>query len=71
MYLKVSPIKGVMQCYRKAELSSQYVGPYKILEQICKMTYSLALPSKMTMVHSVFYMSMLRKFELYCIFEEC
>ena len=31
VYLKISPMKGVMRFGRKGKLSPRYVGPYEIL----------------------------------------
>ena len=37
VFLKVSPMKGVMRFGKKGKLSPRYVGPYKILKRICKL----------------------------------
>ena len=36
IYLKVSPMKGVMRFGKKGKLSPRYVGPYKILKELVK-----------------------------------
>ena len=61
VYLKVSPMKGVVHFGKKGKLSPRYVGPYKILKRVGKIAYELELPSEMTSVHPVFHVSMLRK----------
>ena len=33
VYLKVSPMKGVMRFGKKGKLSPQYIGPYKISKE--------------------------------------
>ena len=60
--LKVSPVRGVIRFSQKSgKLSPRYIGPFEILERIRKVAYRLALPSKMSGVHNVFHISMLRK----------
>ena len=51
-FLKVLPMKGVMRFGKKGKLSPRYVGPYKILKRIGKVTYELELPAKLAAVHS-------------------
>jgi len=45
VYLKISPVKGVMRFYKKGSLSPQYVGPYEVIQRIRKVVYELRLPS--------------------------
>ncbi|WMV13774.1 hypothetical protein MTR67_007159 [Solanum verrucosum] len=40
VYLKVSPMKGVMRFGKKGKLSPRYVGPYKISKRIDIVAYS-------------------------------
>ncbi|XP_070036760.1 uncharacterized protein [Nicotiana tomentosiformis] len=61
VFLKVSPMKGIMQFERKGKLSLRYVGPYKIIHRICQVAYKLELPPEMSLVHPVFHVSMLKK----------
>ena len=61
VFLKVSPMKGVMRFGKKGKLSSRYVGPYKILKRIGKVAYELKLPAKLAAVHPVFHISLLKK----------
>ena len=61
VYLKVSPMKGVVRFGKKGKLSPRYVGPYKVMRRIGKVAYELELPSEMDLVHPVFHVSMLRK----------
>ena len=41
VFLKVSPMKGVMIMCKKRKLSPRYVGPYKIFKRIGKVAYEL------------------------------
>ncbi|XP_070036161.1 uncharacterized protein [Nicotiana tomentosiformis] len=46
---------------RKGKLSLRYVGPYKIIQRISQVAYKLELPPEMSLVHPMFYVSMLKK----------
>ncbi|XP_049394743.1 uncharacterized protein LOC125859043 [Solanum stenotomum] len=61
VYLKISPMKGVMRFVKKEKLSHQYVGPYQILKYVGNVAYELDLPSELAPVHPVFHVSILRK----------
>ncbi|CAN4081400.1 unnamed protein product [Withania somnifera] len=60
VFLRVSPMRGVMRFGRGGKLSPGYIGPYEILERFGDVTYRLALPPFLSFVHPVFHMSMLR-----------
>ena len=45
VYLKISPMKGVMRFCKKEKLSPRYVGPYKVLQWVGKVAHELRLPS--------------------------
>ena len=62
VFLKVAPMKGVMQFGKKGKLSPRYIGPFEILERIGKVAYKLALPPNLSSVHNVFQVSMLKKY---------
>ncbi|XP_069144526.1 uncharacterized protein [Solanum lycopersicum] len=47
VYLKISPMKGVMRFGRKEKLSPRYVGPYEILQRMGEVAYELALPAEL------------------------
>ena len=59
VYLKISPIKGVMIFGRK--LSPRYAGRYEVLQQVGKVAYELKLPIEIALFHVVFHVSMLKK----------
>ncbi|WMV37755.1 hypothetical protein MTR67_031140 [Solanum verrucosum] len=61
IFLKMSPMKGVMRFGKKGKLSPRYVGPYRILKRIGKVAYELELPADLAVVHPVFYISLLKK----------
>ncbi|XP_070048960.1 uncharacterized protein [Nicotiana tomentosiformis] len=61
VFLKVSPMKGMMWFGKKRKLSPRYVRPYKTIQRIGQVAYKLDLPPEMSLVHPVLYVSMLKK----------
>ncbi|XP_050238193.1 uncharacterized protein LOC126687680 [Mercurialis annua] len=61
VFLRVSPMKGVVRFGVKGKLAPRFVGPYEIIERVGAVAYCLALPPDMSLVHPVFHISMLRK----------
>ena len=61
VYLKISPMKGMVRFGKKVKLSPCYVGPCKILQRVGKVAYELKIPSELASVHPVFHISMLKK----------
>ena len=49
VYLKISPMKGVVRFFKKRKFSPHYVGPYEILQRVCKVAYNLKLPTMFSM----------------------
>ena len=41
VYLKISPMKGVMRSGKKGKLSLRYIGPYEILYRVGNVAYEL------------------------------
>ncbi|XP_074322832.1 uncharacterized protein LOC141659806 [Apium graveolens] len=62
VFLKVSPLKGMMRFGNKEKLSPRYMGPYEIIERVGPITYKLALPLELSQIHNVFHVSMLRRY---------
>ncbi|XP_070029844.1 uncharacterized protein [Nicotiana sylvestris] len=62
VFLKVSPMKGVMKFGKKGKLSPRFIGPYEIIEKKGNVAYELALHVELSSVHPVFHISMLRKY---------
>ncbi|XP_069150846.1 uncharacterized protein [Solanum lycopersicum] len=54
-------MKVVMRFCKKEKMRPRYVGPYEILQHVGEMAYKLALPTELTSVHLVLYVSMLKK----------
>ncbi|XP_070002081.1 uncharacterized protein [Nicotiana sylvestris] len=61
VFLKVSPMKGIIRFGEKGKLSPRYVRPYRIIQKIGQVAYKLELPPEMSQVHPVFHVSMLKK----------
>ncbi|XP_072066928.1 uncharacterized protein [Arachis hypogaea] len=55
-------MKGVIRFGKRGKLNLRYIGPFEILDRIGAVTYRLALPSELSMIHPVFHVLMLRKY---------
>ncbi|XP_019242014.1 PREDICTED: uncharacterized protein LOC109222058, partial [Nicotiana attenuata] len=62
VFLRVSPMKGVMRFGKRGKLSPRFIRPYEILDQVGAVAYRLALPPELSFIHPVFHASMLRKY---------
>nr|GEX26120.1 putative nucleotidyltransferase, ribonuclease H [Tanacetum cinerariifolium] len=60
VFLKVSPCRGVRRFGLKGKLSSRFIGSFEILDRVGEVSYRLALPPKLSHVHNVFHVSLLR-----------
>ncbi|GJS84289.1 hypothetical protein Tco_0750830 [Tanacetum coccineum] len=59
--LKVSPWKGVIRFGKRGKLNMRYIGPFKVLAKVGTVAYRLELPQQLSMVHSMFHVSNLKK----------
>ncbi|XP_019068956.1 uncharacterized protein [Solanum lycopersicum] len=62
VFLKVTPMKGVMIFGKKGKLIPIYVGPHKIMKRIGKVADELELPADLAAMHPIFYISLLMKY---------
>lgn len=46
------------------KLSPRYINPFEVFRQVGEVTYELALPPSLSIVHLVFHVSMLKKYVL-------
>ena len=53
VFLKVSPMKGIMRFGKKGKLSPCYIGPYRILRRIGQLAYELELPPEFAATASI------------------
>nr|XP_009779826.1 PREDICTED: uncharacterized protein LOC104228966 [Nicotiana sylvestris] len=61
VFLRVSPMKGMMWFGKRGKLSPRFIGPYEILDRVGAVAYHLALLPELYFIHPVFHVSMLRK----------
>ena len=59
VFLKVSPMKGVVIFGKKEKLSPFYIRTYTIIRRFGQVAYELALSQELSTVHPVFHVSML------------
>ncbi|XP_069151952.1 uncharacterized protein [Solanum lycopersicum] len=62
VWLRVSPVKGVMRFGKKGKLSPRFIGPFEILSRVVEVAYKFVLPPSLSAVHPIFHISMLRKY---------
>ena len=53
VYLKISPIKGVLRFGKKGKCSPRCIDPYDILKRVGNIAYELKLPNDLASVHPV------------------
>ncbi|GKC35264.1 hypothetical protein Tco_1047648 [Tanacetum coccineum] len=59
--LKVSPWKGAVHFGKHRKLSPRYIGPFKILDRVGPIAYTLELPKELKGIHSTFHVLNLKK----------
>ncbi|GKC57741.1 putative reverse transcriptase domain-containing protein, partial [Tanacetum coccineum] len=59
--LKVSPRKCVIRFGKRGKLNPWYIGPFKILDRVGPVAYTLELPKELSCVHNTFYIYNLKK----------
>ncbi|XP_059313119.1 uncharacterized protein LOC132064221 [Lycium ferocissimum] len=62
VFLKVSPLKGVIRFGKKDKFSPGFIGPFEIVQVIGEVASELSLPPDLSNVHLVFYVSMQKKY---------
>ena len=61
VFIRVSPMKGVVRFSRLGKLAPRSIGPFPITERIGSVAYRLLLPAQFSAIHDVFHVSQLRK----------
>ena len=62
IFLKVSPLKGVMRFGKKGKLSPRFIRSFEITQRVGRMAYRIAIPLYLVGMHDIFHISMLRKY---------
>ncbi len=62
VFVKVSPIKGVMQFRKKEKLNPRFIERFEVTESVSPVAYRVSLPPDLAGVHNVFHVSTLRKY---------
>ncbi|XP_070015151.1 uncharacterized protein [Nicotiana sylvestris] len=55
VFLKVSPMKGIMGFGKRGKLIPRYIGPYRIIRRVGQVAYELEFPSELESVYPVFH----------------
>jgi hypothetical protein len=61
VYLQVSPMKGVRRFDIKGKLAPRYIDLYLIIDKYGMMSCQVELPTKLSGVHNMFYVSQLKR----------
>jgi hypothetical protein len=61
VYLQISPIKGVCHFGIKRNLAPRYIDLYLIIDKYGLASYQVELPTRLSGVHNVFYVSELKR----------
>ena len=56
------PKRVVVRFGKRDKLSQRFIGSFEILERVGTVAYQLALPPSISGVHTVFHVSMLRRY---------
>nr|GEV41981.1 putative reverse transcriptase domain-containing protein [Tanacetum cinerariifolium] len=59
--LKVSPWKGVVRFGKRGKLSPRYIRPFRIIDRVGHVAYTLELPEELKGIHSTFHVLNLKK----------
>ncbi|XP_027769571.1 uncharacterized protein LOC114075280 [Solanum pennellii] len=62
VFLKVSPMNGVMRFGKKGKPSPRYIGPFKTLDYVVPIAYKLDLPPNLSSVHPIFHVYVLNRY---------
>jgi hypothetical protein len=62
VFLKISPMRGVMRFGKKEKLSPRFIGPFKITQKVGRFAFRVALPTNLVGTHDVFHVSMFKKY---------
>jgi hypothetical protein len=55
VFLKISPMRGVMRLGKEGKLSPRFIGPFKITQRVGRLAYKVALPPDLVETQDVFH----------------
>ncbi|XP_069143528.1 uncharacterized protein [Solanum lycopersicum] len=61
VFLKMSPMKGLVRFRKNGKINPRYVGPYSIFNRVGKVAHKLEFPVQLTLVRPTFHISLLKK----------
>ena len=62
VFLKVSPMRGVMRFGKKGKLNPKFAGPLEITQRMGTLAHRIALPLDLVRTRDIFHISMLIKY---------
>ncbi|XP_075492520.1 uncharacterized protein LOC142530577 [Primulina tabacum] len=62
IFIKITPMKGVMRFEKKHKLNPKFIGPFEILVKVGTLAYRVASSPNLACVHNVVHVSMLKKY---------
>ena len=62
VFFRVTPVMGVGRALKSNKLTSCFIDPYQIIKRVGEVAYHVALQSSLLNLHSVLYVSQLRKY---------
>ena len=62
VFLKISPMRGVMRFGKKGKLNPRFIGPFEISQRVGRLAYRVALHLDLVRTFDIFHISILRKY---------
>jgi len=62
VFLRVTPVTGVVRALKSTKLTPRFIGLYQISERVGTVAYRVSLPPHLSNLHDVFHVSQLRKY---------
>ena len=62
VFLKISPMKGVLRFGKKGKLNPRFIGLFETTQRVGRSAYKIDLPTDLVGTHDVFHISMLMKY---------
>ncbi|XP_019260695.1 PREDICTED: uncharacterized protein LOC109238664 [Nicotiana attenuata] len=62
VFLKVSPMKGIMRFGNRGKISPKFISLFEVLERVGEAAYRLVMPPRLSGFHSMLNVSILRRY---------